>query len=88
MDALLFRNLGAPWPAVKRRRWLWRNAAICQNTDGAEVPMSDRSVALLDIDRNGLERAERRLGKTCADVLIKTVDVSDRDQMRRSVDLA
>jgi NAD(P)-dependent dehydrogenase (short-subunit alcohol dehydrogenase family) len=43
-------------------------------------------LALLDIDRDGLEEAELRLRKTGADVLIKTVDVSDRDQMRCSVD--
>jgi NAD(P)-dependent dehydrogenase (short-subunit alcohol dehydrogenase family) len=44
-------------------------------------------VALFDLDQHGLEEAARRLGKTAADVLIKTVDVSDRDQMRRSVDV-
>jgi NAD(P)-dependent dehydrogenase (short-subunit alcohol dehydrogenase family) len=43
-------------------------------------------VALFDLNRDGLEEAERRLRTTGADVLIKTVDVSDRDQMRRSVD--
>jgi hypothetical protein len=40
----LFANLSAQSAGVKRRRGLWRKAAICQNTDGAEVPMSDRSV--------------------------------------------
>jgi NAD(P)-dependent dehydrogenase (short-subunit alcohol dehydrogenase family) len=43
-------------------------------------------VALLDLNQDGLEQAAVRLRKTGADVLIKTVDVSDRDQMRRSVD--
>jgi NAD(P)-dependent dehydrogenase (short-subunit alcohol dehydrogenase family) len=43
-------------------------------------------VALFDLNRDGLEEAERRLRTTGADVLIKTVDVSDRDRMRRSVD--
>jgi NAD(P)-dependent dehydrogenase (short-subunit alcohol dehydrogenase family) len=36
-------------------------------------------VALFDLNRDGLEEAERRLRTTGADVLIKTVDVSDRD---------
>jgi NAD(P)-dependent dehydrogenase (short-subunit alcohol dehydrogenase family) len=43
-------------------------------------------VALFDLDQNGLEEAAGGLRKAGADVLIKTVDVSDRDQMRRSVD--
>jgi NAD(P)-dependent dehydrogenase (short-subunit alcohol dehydrogenase family) len=43
-------------------------------------------VALFDINGHGLEEAARRLGKIGPDVLIKTVDVSDRNQMRRGVD--
>jgi len=43
-------------------------------------------VALLDINQDGLEQAADRLRETGADVLIKTVDVSDRDQMRRCID--
>jgi NAD(P)-dependent dehydrogenase (short-subunit alcohol dehydrogenase family) len=43
-------------------------------------------VALFDLDRQGLEAASDRLGKAGADVRTKAFDVSDRDQMRRSVD--
>ncbi len=43
-------------------------------------------IALFDLNQDGLEEAADRLKKTGADVLMKTVDVSDRDQMRRSVD--
>jgi NAD(P)-dependent dehydrogenase (short-subunit alcohol dehydrogenase family) len=43
-------------------------------------------VALLDLNQHGLEQAADHLRKTGADVLIKTVDVSDRDQMRHCVD--
>jgi len=43
-------------------------------------------VALFDLDQDGLEEAADRLRKIGADVLIKAVDVSDRDQMRHSVD--
>ncbi len=43
-------------------------------------------LALLDLNGDGLEEAAGRLRKTGADVLIKTVDVSHRDQMRRSID--
>jgi NAD(P)-dependent dehydrogenase (short-subunit alcohol dehydrogenase family) len=42
-------------------------------------------VALFDLDQHGLEEAAHRLRKAGADVLIKTVDVADRDQMRRSI---
>jgi NAD(P)-dependent dehydrogenase (short-subunit alcohol dehydrogenase family) len=42
-------------------------------------------VALLDVNQDGLQEAADRLRETGADVLIKTVDVSDRDEMRRSV---
>ena len=42
-------------------------------------------VALFDLDQHGLEEATYRLRKAGADVLIKTVDVADRDQMRRSI---
>jgi NAD(P)-dependent dehydrogenase (short-subunit alcohol dehydrogenase family) len=44
------------------------------------------NVVLLDLDQNGLEEAADRLRKSGADVLIKTVDVSNRNQMRRCVD--
>jgi NAD(P)-dependent dehydrogenase (short-subunit alcohol dehydrogenase family) len=43
-------------------------------------------VALFDLNQYGLEEVAHRLGKAGADVRIRTVDVSDRDQMRRSVD--
>jgi len=43
-------------------------------------------VALLDLNQDGLEEAARRLRRIGADVLIKTVDVADRDQVRRSID--
>jgi NAD(P)-dependent dehydrogenase (short-subunit alcohol dehydrogenase family) len=43
-------------------------------------------VALFDLNQDGLEEAADRLSKAGANVLIKTVDVSDRDQMRLSVD--
>jgi NAD(P)-dependent dehydrogenase (short-subunit alcohol dehydrogenase family) len=43
-------------------------------------------VALFDLDQNGLKEVAHRLGKAGADVLIRTVDVGDRDQLRRSVD--
>jgi NAD(P)-dependent dehydrogenase (short-subunit alcohol dehydrogenase family) len=42
-------------------------------------------VAVFDLDHHGLEDATHRIRKAVADVLIKTVDVADRDQMRRSV---
>jgi NAD(P)-dependent dehydrogenase (short-subunit alcohol dehydrogenase family) len=42
-------------------------------------------IALFDLDHHGLEEATHRIRKAGADVLIKTVDVADRDQMRRSV---
>jgi NAD(P)-dependent dehydrogenase (short-subunit alcohol dehydrogenase family) len=43
-------------------------------------------LALVDLNRDGLEEAAGRLRKIGADVLIKTVDVSHRDQMRHSID--
>jgi NAD(P)-dependent dehydrogenase (short-subunit alcohol dehydrogenase family) len=43
-------------------------------------------VALLDLDRDGLEEAADRFGKFGTEILTKTVDVSDRVQMRRAVD--
>jgi NAD(P)-dependent dehydrogenase (short-subunit alcohol dehydrogenase family) len=43
-------------------------------------------VALFDLNQDGLREAKHRLRKTGTDVLIKTVDVSDRNQMRSSVD--
>jgi NAD(P)-dependent dehydrogenase (short-subunit alcohol dehydrogenase family) len=42
-------------------------------------------IALFDLNQKGLEEAEYRLRKTGADLLIKTVDVGDRNQMRRSI---
>jgi NAD(P)-dependent dehydrogenase (short-subunit alcohol dehydrogenase family) len=43
-------------------------------------------VALLDFNRDGLEAAAHRLGKFGTDILIKTVDVSDRGQLRKAID--
>jgi NADP-dependent 3-hydroxy acid dehydrogenase YdfG len=43
-------------------------------------------VALFDLDRQSLDAASDRLAKAGADVRISAFDVSDRDQMRRSVD--
>jgi NAD(P)-dependent dehydrogenase (short-subunit alcohol dehydrogenase family) len=47
---------------------------------------SGARVALFDVNQHDLEEAELRLRKIGADVLIKTVDVADRNQMRRSID--
>lgn len=43
-------------------------------------------LGLLDLNRDGLEAAADRLRRIGADVLTKTVDVSDRDQLRRGID--
>ena len=45
-------------------------------------------VALLDLDRIGLEEARDRLRKLGADAIVNEVDVSDRAGMRRAIDAA
>ena len=43
-------------------------------------------VALFDLNQDGLNKAEDKLRKSGADVIVRNVDVSNRDQLRRAFD--